>query len=134
MRRWEVVWQLARRIKRRKFVRQTLVVKLKDLFRLEDIAQPVLAERAEAGSVQQGVATQAGNRLGQQNLAAMRRFQKPRHAIETTSQVISVMRFGGAGMERHSDTRTRRGIGPRPCDQGALGAQRGRDHLGGGLE
>ena len=80
---------------------QTLGVDLENVLGFAKIAQPVLAEVSQLHAVRQRVANQVAGGLGHDHLPASGRGQQPGQPVEGRSQVVALVRFRGAGVERH---------------------------------
>ena len=76
---------------------------LEDPLRLQQIAQPVLAQIAQLGSGGQGAAGQLLDRLGQEDLATVPGGQEPGQPVERSGQVVApLVRHRLPGMQRHA--------------------------------
>jgi hypothetical protein len=77
---------------------------LEDMFRLQQIPQPVLPEILESGICGETGADQLLDRLRDENLATMADGQQSRQAIERGGEVVAtVIRNRFPGVQRHAD-------------------------------
>ena len=94
--------------------------------RLQDVAQPVLPQRHEAGAFRQRAASQMRDGVAEENLVAVARIEESRQAVERSGEIVVVARLGGAGVQRHAH------LWPRLWGRPGLGEQRALRHVGRG--
>jgi hypothetical protein len=116
--------QLARRVQGWKLRPQCRVLQLKDLLRVQDVAQAELAEGFDGHTRWQRVSDQTGHGVAEQHLAPMRRIEDAGQAVEGGSQIVPVLRLGFANVQGHSYPQGSGRIGPGLSEERPLPIER----------
>ena len=104
----KIVGQHFQRTQRRKILAQTGRDELVDVLGRDEIAQPTLAEIAQAHPLRQHEAFLRGPR--EERLFAVARGQDPRRTVERGAKVIGVPQFGDALVQSRAHAQRTRGF------------------------
>jgi hypothetical protein len=115
---------------RREAVAQARGEGLVDALRLEQVAQPVLAEVAERDAGGEVVVDQLAGGLGEEDLAAVAGREQAGEPVEAGGEVVAGDRGGDAGMEGEADPERARSA-PGLGGQRPLGGDGGGEGVGG---
>ena len=105
------------------------MTELEHLFRLQNVAQAILAERLQRDRLGQRLAGESGNGAAEQNLLAVGRVEETRQPVQAGGEIVAVSRFGCPGVKRHADARPLLRARPGLTEQCALRVERRRHSL-----
>src|SRR5687768_6749428 len=105
--------QMSGRVERWEVLPQLCVTELENLFRLQDVAQTILAQRLQGGSLGQFLTGESSDGAAEQILLAVRRVDGARQPVQAGGGIVAVSRFGCPGVKRHADARSQLRAGPR---------------------